>query len=401
MKLNDQKCKHAASEEKPRKLFDGGGLYLEIMPTGSKLWRLKYRYGGKEKRLSFGKYPTITLESARNKRHKAKVLLSDDIDPAVARQEEKLRKGISAANTFEAVAREWLEKKVGEVKAKTHKNIVDRLEMNLFPKIGKLPIQSINAPILIEALKPIEKRGALDTLKRLRQYSSQIFRFAIAQGKATYNPAPDIIESLKTRPAQHFKAMHLEELPKFIDKIERNEVRLFRQTCLGLKLMILTFTRKAELSHARWKEMNFEDERWLIPAERMKMGKEHIIPLSKQALNIFVELKEMNGDREFVFPSLHKPMKPMNEDTLLRALYKLGYKGTATIHGFRSLAMTTIMEKLGYRYEVPDLQLAHGKGNKIRQAYDRTQFLEERTKMMQDWADYLDGLSSTKIRSLK
>ncbi len=396
MRLNDVKIRNAKPKEKSYKLFDGGGLYLEVMPAtnkspkGSRLWRLKYRYGGKEKRISLGKYPTVTLENARKKREDAKILLDENIDPSVAKLEEKILKTVSTANSFESIARDWLEKKRHEIKPKTHKNIVDRLEMNLFPKIGKLPIQSVTAPVLIEALKPVEQRGALDTVKRLRQYAGQIFRYAIAQGKASYNPAPDIVDALQTKPVEHFKSMPLEMLPEYLAKIDSNEARLFRQTCLALKLMTLTFTRKAELSHARWDELDFKKKVWTIPAERTKMKKEHIVPLSKQALALFEELKELNGDREWVFPSVQKPRQPMHEDTMLRALYKLGYQGTATIHGFRALAMTTIMEVLGYRYEVPDLQLAHSKGNKLRAAYDRTKFLAERTKMMQEWADYLE-----------
>jgi integrase len=392
MKLNDQKCKNAKPKEKTYKLFDGGGLYLEVMPAGGKLWRLKYRFGSKEKRLSFGSYPIISLKDARDKRDDAKLLLAGNIDPSISKQEEKITNHINAGNTFEAIAREWIEKRKGEISQKTLDTIQRRLENNLFPRIGKLPIKSINAPILLDALKSVEARGVIDMTKRVRQSAGQIFRFAIASGRADYNPSQDISDALKTKEVQHLKSMPLAELPEFLRKINRNDARLYRQTCLALRLMVLTFTRKKELSHAKWCEFNFEDKMWIIPAERMKMKKEHYVPLSTQVLEILRELKEMNCNWDYVFPSLHKPSKPMHEDTILRALYKLGHKGTATIHGFRALAMTTIMEELGYRYEVPDLQLAHSKGDAVRKAYDRTQFLDERTKMMQEWADYVDSI---------
>lgn len=397
MKLNDQKCKNAKPKDKPYKLFDGGGMYLEVMPSGGKLWRLKYRFGGKEKRLSFGAYPVISLKDARIKRDDAKLILENDNDPAVVKQEEKILKQVTSANTFESIAREWLEKRKGEIEDKTLDNVRRRLELNLFPQIGKLPIKSVNAPVLLNALKEVEARGVIDTTRRVRQAAGQIFRFAIASGRADYNPSQDIAEALKTKEVENFKSMPLHELPEFLRKINRNDARLFRQTCLALRLMVLTFTRKKELSHAEWREFDLEKKMWIIPPERMKMKKEHYVPLSAQALEILQELKEMKGSREYVFPSLHKPRQPMHEDTILRALYKLGHKGTATIHGFRALAMTTIMEELGYRYEVPNLQLAHSKGDAIRKAYDRTEFMPERTKMMQQWADYVDSIAAGNV----
>lgn len=401
MKLNDQKCKNSKPKDKSYKLFDGGGLYLEVKPTGGKQWRLKYRFGGMEKRLSFGSYPIIGLKDARIKRDEAKLLLENNVDPAVAKQQDKISKQVDSANTFEAIAREWIEKRRGEIVEKTLIDIQSRLERNLFPKIGKLPIKSINAPILLEALKTIEARGVIDTTKRVRQNAGQIFRYAIASGRADYNPCQDIAEALKTKEVQHLKAMPLSELPEFIRKINRNDARLYKQTCLALRMMVLTFTRKKELSHAEWQEFNLEDKIWIIPASRMKMKKEHFVPLSGQVLEILHELKEMNGNWQHVFPSQVRQSKPMHEDTILRALYKLGYKSEATIHGFRSLAMTTIMEELGYRYEVPNLQLAHSKGDSIRQAYDRTEFMPERKKMMQDWGDYIDSIVISNVVEAK
>lgn len=246
MKLNHKKCESCKPKDKPYKLFDGYGLYLEVMPTGGKLWRMKYRYNNKEKRLSFGSFPLISLTAARDKRDNARLIIQNGDDPAVVKQEKKALKQVNSANTFEAIAREWLEKRKGEIEEKTRLNIERRLERNLFPKIGKLPIRSINAPMLLGALKEIEARGVLDTVKRVRQATGQVFKYAIVTGRADNNPAADISEALKTPEVQSFKAMPLDELPNFLRKVNRNDARLFRQTCLALRMMVLTFTRKAE-----------------------------------------------------------------------------------------------------------------------------------------------------------
>ena len=396
MKLKDIQCKQVKATDKIQRLFDGGGLYLEITKTGSKLWRMKYRFSGKEKRLSFGKYPLIDLKEARIKRDEAKLLLNDGIDPAIAKKEDKILKEVNSNNIFEDISRDWFEKHKDQVTPSTLQKIIRRMEKDIFPSIGKLPIKSITPPIMLQTLREIEERGTLDTVKRCKQTTNQIFRYAIACGKADINPAENLNDALKTNKVKHYKAMSIDLVPEFMDQLNRNELRLFRQTILALKLVLLTFTRKKELSHAKWEEIDFDNRMWTIPAERMKMKKEHLVPLSNQVFDIFVELKEITGKWEHIFPSRIKMQKPMHEDTILRAIYRMGYKGVATIHGFRALAMTTIMEELGYRYEVPDLQLAHSKGDGVRQAYDRTQFMQERVKMMQEWADYIDNL---KLRS--
>ncbi len=390
MKLNDKKCQNTKPTDKIQKLFDGNGLYLEIKPSGKKFWRYKFRYLDKEKNLTLGKYPETTLAEAREKHRVAHKQVDNGENPLEIKQQNIREKRINHANTFESIAKEWLEHKMSESSERYCQTILTRLEINLFPTIGKLPIKSVTPAILLDALKQIESRGVYETTKRLRQYASQIFKYAIASGVADNDPSYHIQGALKTKKVEHQKSLPLSELPELLQKLERNDARLYPQTRLALKLMILTFTRKKELSHAKWDEISFEDKMWIIPAERMKMKKDHIVPLSKQSFALFKELKELNGDWEYVFPSPHKPRQPMHEDSILRALYRLGYKGAATIHGFRALAMTTIMEKLGYRYEVPDRQLAHSKGSSVKAAYDRAEFLQERTKMMQDWADYLD-----------
>ncbi len=401
MKLTDITCKSAQPSKKPRKLSDGGGLYLEIMPSGGKCWRLKYRFDGKENRLSLGKYPVVSLKEAREKRDKAKTLLSNGINPSFAKREQALQRKISNANTFEAIAREWLKNRSEEVKPDTLRDITSRLEKELFPKIGNLPIKSITSPIILEALKAIEARGVYETTKRLRQYASQIFCYAIATGRAETDPTQPIIGALKTKKVEHHKSMEVSELPNFLKKIEANEKRLYRQTILSLKLMNLTFTRKRELTEAKWKEIDFKGAMWTIPEERMKMGKSHLVPLSKQSLKILEELKTLNGQSEYIFTSIIAPRKPMNEDTPLRALYSMGYKGIHTVHGFRALAMTAILENLGYSFDIADAQLAHSKNNSLGDTYDRSKYLSQRKVMMQDWANYIDELLSGEVKKDK
>ena len=399
MRLTEQRLKNAKPTDKTLKLFDGGGLYLEITPKGAKLWRLKYRFAGKEKRFSLGNYPLTSLKEAREKRDDAKKLLEKNIDPSLAKQEAKHLATINSGITFELIGREWLDKRQFEIAATTWKTIKKRLENDLFRKIGKMPIKSINPPLLLSALKAIEERGVVETTKRNRQYASQIFQYAIATGRAESDPSISLVKALKSKKTEHYKAMSISELPIFLQKIDTNKVRLFRQTSLSLKLMVLTFTRKKELTHAKWDEVNFNDKQWIIPAERMKMKRPHIVPLSRQSLAILEELKAINGEWEYIFTGQVATNKPMNPDTPLRALYTLGYQDEATIHGFRAMAMTAILEDLGYRFEVVDAQLAHAKRGSLGDAYDRAQYLKERIPMMQDWADYVDSLKVAKLKA--
>ncbi len=392
MKLTDIKCRSIKPNDKLQKFFDGGGLYLEIKPNGVKTWRYKYNYLGKEKNLTIGIYPETELKEARNKHREAHKLVKNGEDPLEIKQGKILDKKINNANTFESIAREWLEKRSVEVKLDTLRDITNRLEKELFPKLGNLPIKSINSPILLEALRKIEERGVYETTKRCRQYASQIFKYAIATGRADNDPSQAIIGALKTKKVEHYKAMPFSELPIFLKKIDTNESRLFRQTILALKLMNLTFVRKRELTEAPWSEIDFKNAMWTIPAERMKMDKPHLVPLARQSLEILQELKILNGNSEYIFTSQISPRKPMNEDTPLRALYSMGYKGVHTVHGFRALAMTTISENFNYRFDVIDAQLAHGKKGSLGDTYFRADFLNERKQMMQDWADFLDRL---------
>lgn len=390
--LTDTACKNTKPSNKPKKLFDGGGLYLEITPSGGRHWKLKYRYFNKEKKLSLGAYPLISLREARERREDAKKLLDKKIDPSLVKKELDRNILEESTNTFEAIALEWHDTVNGKWSEDYAKTILKRMKTDIFPTIGKIPIKSITPPILLNALKKIEDRGVFETTKRARQYCSQIFRYAVATGKAERDISVDIIGAFRHVKVEHHAALDVKELPEFLDKLNRNEARLFSQTQTAIRLMLLTFVRTAELLEATWEEINFKDKVWVIPAERMKMRKAHIVPLSKQVLEILKSLKEANAQWQYILPSQQSPRKPMSNNTILYALYRMGYKGKTTGHGFRALAMTAIKEKLGYRHEVVDRQLAHAHRNSVDAAYDRAQFLDERTIMMQDWANYIDSL---------
>lgn len=398
MKLSEAICKNTKPKQKLYKLFDGGGLYLEVTPSGGKHWKLKYYHLRKEKKLPLGEYPIVTLKEAREKREEAKRLLDKNIDPAFAKREADRMAILDNANTFEAIAREWHEYTKEKWSAGHAKTILTRMEMHLFPHIGSLPIKSISSLILLDALKQVEKGGVYETTKRARQYASQVFRYAVITGRAERDVSFELAGALKHAKVQHHAALDIKELPEFLDKLNRNDARLFIQTRLAIELMLLTFVRTSELLEAKWEEFDLADRTWIIPAERMKMRKAHIVPLANQTVQILERLKATNSQWEYILPSPIAPKKPVSENTILYALYRMGYRGKATGHGFRALAMSTIKEKLGYRHEVIDRQLAHAHRNSVDAAYDRAAFLQERRKMMQEWADYVYSLRTEDIK---
>lgn len=396
MPLTNTQCKNAKPKEKPCKLADGGGLYLEVMPNGSKYWRLKYRFLNKEKRLALGVFPTISLAEAREGKEEAKKLLAKDIDPSHEKKARKRKALRNAANTFEAVAREWHTKQCERWVPKTGAKIMRYLEKDVFPSIGSRPIADIDPPELLEMLRKIEGRGAYYNAGRIKQYCGQIFRYGVATGKNPRDPSTDLKGALTTSKTKHYAALDIKEMPEFLRALERNDARLFSQTRRGMRLLMLTLTRTSELIEATWDEIDLDNAQWEIPAERMKMGKEHIVPLSRQAVELFRAQREETEhlSTEYVFPNQVRPKTPMSNNTILSGIKRLGYAGRMTGHGFRALAMTTLMEHLGYPFEIPDTQLAHAKGDSVRRAYDRTKYLPQRKKMMQHWADYLDALAS-------
>lgn len=394
--LTNTACLNAKPKETPYKLSDGEGMYLEIAPNGGKYWRLKYRIHGKEKRLALGIYPEISLADAREKRRDARKLIAAGVDPSEKKQDEKRQAKLNATNTFEAIAREWSEHSKGARSAKHAQGLLRRLEVDMFDEIGHRPITEITARHILEALRKIENRGSHEVARRTRQIVGQVFRYAVVTDRVERNPVPDLQGALKPFRPGHYAALEAEHLPEFLAAMDRNDGRLFMPTRCATRLLLLTFVRTGELIQAEWKEFNLERAEWIIPAERMKMRRPHIVPLSRQAVIVLEEMKRLTGKGEFVFPNQANPKKNMSNATVLRALERMGYKGRMTGHGFRALAMSTIKEKLGYRHEVVDRQLAHAPRNKVDAAYDRAQFIDERRKMMQEWADYLENLQKQK-----
>lgn len=390
MKLTAKKCDTATREKDGAKLWDGGGLFLELHKNGGKYWRYKYRIEGKERLFSLGVYPEISLAEAREKHKIAHKLVFDGIDPQDMKKEQRRDKALNAANTFEAVAREWHERHKQKVSEKHANTIINRLDADVFPIIGKRPIRDLTPPEILDVLRKIEKRGAHELSHRAKQYIGQVLRYAIATGRAERDHTTDLRDALLHVKTNHYAALEPHELPEFLKVLKQNDARLYPQTRMAMEFLMLTFVRTNEMIQARWEEFDIEHKTWLIPAERMKMRAPHLVPLARQTLDILEELKPISGHREWVFPSHVKPRQHMSNNTILEALRRMGYRGRMTGHGFRALAMTTIKERIGYRHEVIDRQLAHSHRNSVDAAYDRSKFLDDRRKMMQDWADYLD-----------
>ena len=396
MKLTEIACKnakHANPKSKaPLKLSDGQGLSLWVMPNGSKYWRMAYRFNDKQKTLALGVYPEISLKEARQKKVEAKDCLAEGKDPSLERKKNKTLEQQNQINTFKAVALEWHEVNKSKWSERYSDGVLTRLETYIFPEIGDYPITEIEPPLLLQTIRKIENRPAIEIAKRQLQKCGEIFRYGIACGKAVRDPSADIKDALRPQKKEHYAALDFKELPDFIKTLERNEARLYRSTINAVKILMLTFVRTSELINARWDEIDFERKEWVIPAERMKMNKEHVVPLSNQVIQLLKEQKEIAGHWPLVFPSSVRPKQSISNNTILGAIKRMGYQGRMTGHGFRALAMSTIKQELGYRHEVVDRQLAHSPRNKIDAAYDRAMFLEERTKMMQEWADYIDKI---------
>ncbi len=398
MVLTNTACEKAKAKEKPYKLADGGGLYLLVKANGTRHWRLKYRFLGKEKLLALGTYPLVTLAEAREGREKAKKLLSLDppIDPVSQKSENKRQALQNATNTFKAVAHEWHETNVERWTDTYADKVLKGLELNAFPHIGNRPIKDITPPELLECLRKIEKRGSFDISNRTKQICGQIFRYGIQTGKCERDAAADLRGALKTRKTEHFRTIDAKEIPKLIHALERNEARLFERTRRAVWLSLLTFTRPVEIRTARWDEIDFEEKLWSIPAHKMKMRRDHLVPLSERAVSFLKEQQEESQvfNTPWVFPSHIRPKNPMSDGTVNKAIRLLGFGDDMVAHGFRALARTTIREKLGYDSEIIERQLAHKASGPLGEAYDRTQFLPERIKMMQDWADYISALAA-------
>ncbi|MGH8578103.1 MAG: tyrosine-type recombinase/integrase [Gammaproteobacteria bacterium] len=389
MPLTDRAIRSAKPQEKPIKLFDGGGLYLLLNPNGSRWWRLRYRVAGKAKGLSLGTFPAVSLKQARVRRDEARKQLAAGIDPSAARKAQKA----AAADSFEAVAREWHCKRAPGWAPGHADRILAALRKDVFPWLGTRGVREIQAPELLAVLRRIEARGAIDTAHRVLQNCGQVFRFAVATGRAARDPAADLRGALVTVRGSHFASI---TEPKAIGALLRaidGYQGTFPVRC-ALRLAPLTFVRPGELRAAEWPEFDLDAAEWRIPAERMKMRAIHIVPLSAQAVGILRELHPLTGTGHYVFPSVRTPTRPMSENTVNAALRRLGYaKDEMTGHGFRSMASTLLNEQ-GWHRDAIERQLAHGERDAVRAAYNYAEHLPERRDMMQSWANCLDGLKS-------
>ncbi|WP_017776659.1 tyrosine-type recombinase/integrase [Paraburkholderia kururiensis] len=387
MPLTDVAVRAAKPRERSYKLADGQGMYLEVMPNGSKYWRLKYRIGGKEKRMALGVYPAVSLLEARKAREAVKDTLRAGLDPSHEKKREKLQRTLERLNSFEAVAREWHENRKDGWSEGHAGKVLKLLERELFPSLGARPVKDVSAPELLAVLRKIESRGALELARKAMQAASQVFRYAIATGRAERDPAPDLRGALRSKPVTHMKRVGETEVPELMRKIAAYDGDL--QTRLALQLLALTFVRTGELRYAEWTEIDEEKAEWRIPPERMKMRAQHIVPLSTQALDIIRQLRQLNGQWQWVFPSRSNAKQPISENTVLYALYRMGYHSRMTGHGFRGLA-STILNENGFESDWIERQLAHSERDSVRAAYNHAQYLSERKKMMQWWGDYLE-----------
>lgn len=400
MALTDSAIRNAKPKEKSYKLFDGSGLYLEISPSGGKWWRWKYRFAKKENRLSLGVYPLISLKEAREKRDENRKLLGNGIDPSKHRQITKTLAAERLANNFEAIAREWCTKHSNRWTPHHVAIILRRLEQNIFPWLGCYPISEITASALLRVLRRIEERGALDTAHRVKQVCSQIFRYAIATGRADRDPALDLKGALPPAKTRHYSSLidpkQVAELLRVIEGYHGSLV-----TKCALKLAPLVFVRPGELRQAEWNEFDLQRAEWRIPAIKMKAREVHIVPLSRQAIAILEEIYPLTGSSRYVFPGERTDTRPMSNNAINAALRRMGYaQGEMTGHGFRSMA-STILHEQGWESDVIERQLAHAERNTVKAAYNRAEHLPKRKMMMQTWADYLDELKNTKTSSLR
>lgn len=388
MKLNARQVDAAKPREKAYKLADGAGLYLEVVPSGSRYWRMKYRFNGKEKRMAFGVYPAVSLAQARALRDEAKKKLAEGIDPSFAKKEEKLVRDVQLNNTFQAVALEWHGTKVSRWSEGYASDIIEAFNKDIFPYIGQQPVNEIKPLVLLNVLRRMESRGATEKAKKVRQRCSEVFRYAIVTGRAEYNPAADLTSAMSGHESKHYPFLTVEELPDFFKALSGYTGSPL--VVLAARLLILTGVRTGELRGAFWSEFDLEKAVWEIPAERMKMKRPHLVPLSTQALEIVQQLKVMSGQYPLVFPGRNDPRKTMSEASINQVFKRIGYTGKVTGHGFRH-TMSTILHEEGFNTAWIETQLAHVDKNAIRGTYNHALYLEGRREMMQWYADYINA----------
>jgi integrase len=396
MALSDTKIRNVRASGKQVKLFDGGGLFLLVTPKGGKLWRFKYRFGGKEKLLSLGAYPEISLAKARNRREELRKQVAQGADPGAVRKAQRQAK-TEETDTFEVIAREWHSKFTPTWTTGHAMTIMSRLERDLFPWVGARPIKEIKAPELLAVLRRVESRGALESAHRIRTIAGQVFRYAVATGRAERDPSADLKGALpQPRERHHAAVTDSKEVAPLLRALEGYQGHFVVKCALILAPML--FVRPGELRHAEWAEIDLDEAVWNIPAHKMKMKQAHIVPLCRQAVETLTQLKELTGASRYVFPSGRSFARPMSNNAVNAALRRMGYdKDTMTAHGFRATARTILDEVLHVRPDYIEHQLAHAVRDPNGRAYNRTAHLEERRKMMQLWADYLDGLKAATV----
>jgi integrase len=396
MKLTDAKLRTLNT---PGKHFDGGGLYLEVTAAGGRYWRMKYRHGGKEKRLALGVYPDVTLAEARKGRERARDEMAAGKDPGELRKAAKVKATHEAANTLQAVAGDWLQHQANGWEPVTAARIRASLAADVFPSLGARPLASIRPGEVMAVVKKIEARGAGDQAARVLQRIKAVYRWAVTHERIESNPMLDLVvsEILMPRQVNHRAALSDRDLPEFLGKLASYEGD--PHTVNALRLLMLTATRPGEVRGARWAEFDLTACLWIIPAERMKMRNEHRVPLSRQAVEVLRTMESLSGARDLVFPSPFYPSKPLSENTFNSALARMGFKNAATAHGFRAL-FSTVANETGWNPDVIERQLAHKERNGVRAAYHRSTYLQDRERLMQWWADYLDGRQAGNVVKL-
>ncbi|WP_370974308.1 tyrosine-type recombinase/integrase [Enterobacter wuhouensis] len=380
MPLTDTAIRNAKPIDKPYKLSDAQGLYLLIKPNGSKLWQLKYRFGGKEKKLAFGAYPTVTLANARKLREEARAVHSAGDDPGVKRQQEKQAK--KSGNTFEEIARKWVAGNIRWTEAHAVKALRS-LELHVFPLIGKIPVADLKTADLLIPLRVAERKGNLETAARIQQRTTAIMRYAVQESLIASNPANDLTGAIAPPPKNHYPALPLEKMPELLERFESYSGRLLIR--LAVQLNLLIFIRSSELRFARWAEIDLDGAKMKTP---------HLVPLSKQAVTVLKQLKLLSGNSELLFPGDHDPRKPMSENTINKALRVMGYDTKVDVcgHGFRTMACSALIESGRWSKDAVERQMSHQERNNVRAAYiHKAEHLDERTQMMQWWSDYLDA----------
>lgn len=389
--LTDAKVRKIKPLEKKTRYSDEKGMYLEVTPSGGMYWRMKFRFNGKENIFSIGTYPETTLAQARRARDEARLKLKDGMNPNELKKAKKIH--IDESTLFKTLAMEWMNDRKAVIKEATYLRDLSVFEKDLFPALGNMPIDQIKGKDVLACAKKIEERGAQEMAKRSIPLAGRIFRFAIRKGIIENDPTPHLQEALKPRKVKHMARLDISEFPAFIERMDRYHGNLIIKS--ALQLMTLTFVRTAELRLMEWSEIDLENKLWRIPAEKMKMALPHIVPLSKQALEILETIRSITGIKQYVFYN-YSTAKPISSNALLCAIRTMGYNGKMTGHGFRGLASTTLHEQ-GYMHDAIELQLAHKVGNAVSQAYNHAQHMDYRIKMMQEWSDFIDRLRNNVI----